>query len=167
MPSQKILEQKQAAVAQLVETLKNSPSGVLVDYKGITVADDTKLRAELRKGGVQYRVVKNTMLNLAFREIGLEGLSDSLSGTTAIAINTTDSLAAAKVLSKFAKDHENFTVKCGYMDGAAIDSATVEALSKVPGRETLIAQLCFGLNACISGLAIALDQVAKKNAEAE
>ena len=165
MPSQKILEQKQAAVAALVEVLKNSPSGVLVDYKGISVVDDTKLRAELRKAGVQYQVVKNTMLGLAFKEIGLEGMESNLSGTTAIAMNTTDPLAAAKVLSDFAKKNEKFTIKAGYMDGAAIDAKTVDALSKVPSREVLIAQLCFGLNACISGLAIALDQIAKKNAE--
>ena len=90
-------------------------------------------------------------------------MESNLSGTTAIAMNTTDPLAAAKVLSDFAKKNEKFTIKAGYMDGAAIDAKTVDALSKVPSREVLIAQLCFGLNACISGLAIALDQIAKKN----
>ena len=165
MPTEKVLAAKKSVVAELTEKMRNAQSGILVDYKGITVEQDTKLRAELRKAGVQYQVVKNTLLGLAFKEIGLEGMESNLSGTTAIAMNTTDPLAAAKVLSDFAKKNEKFTIKAGYMDGAAIDAKTVDALSKVPSREVLIAQLCFGLNACISGLAIALDQIAKKNAE--
>lgn len=165
MPSQKILEQKQAAVCELVEVLKNSSSGVLVDYKGISVTDDTKLRADLRKAGVHYKVVKNTLLSLAMKEVGLEGLDGVLSGTTALAANSTDALAAAKILSGFAKKNDKFTIKAGYMDGEVINAETVTALSKIPSKEVLIAQVLFGLNSCISGLAIALDQIAKKNAD--
>ena len=111
MPSAKILEQKQAVVAELVEKIQNSVSGVLVDYKGITVEDDTKLRANLRKEGVEYSVMKNTLISKAFDQLGFESSKSVLNGMTAIAISKDDAIAPAKILAAYAKDHQNFILK--------------------------------------------------------
>ena len=106
MPSAKVLESKQAVVAALTERLKNACAGVIVDYKGITVADDTALRKELREAGVEYTVVKNTLLRLAIAATELSGLETVLDGTTAIATSADDYVAAARILSKFADTHK-------------------------------------------------------------
>ena len=109
MPNAKVLEEKKALVASLVEKIKNSPAGVLVDYKGINVEDDTKLRRELREAGVEYAVVKNTMLRFAAKELGFDAFEEHLNGTTALAISTTDDVVApAKILNEYAKKHDNF-----------------------------------------------------------
>lgn len=153
MPSEKVLQKKQEIVKELAEKLKAAPSGVLVDYKGIGVADDTALRKELRAGGVDYFVVKNTLLRLAAKEAGLEELDSVLSGTTAIALSTDDMIAPAKILGKFATDHkEFFDIKIGFIEGNVISKEEVMALSKLPSKEVLIAQVLGGLNAPISGL---------------
>lgn len=161
MPSQKILEQKQQYVAELTEKLNNSVAGVIVSYKGITVADDTKLRADLRAAGVEYFVVKNTLLGRAAKEAGLDGLDDVLEGTTAIAVSAEDHVAAAKIISKFIEDKgktiKSYQIKAGYVDGNVIDQAGVEALAKLPPREVLVAQVLGGLNAPISGLVTVLN----------
>lgn len=103
MPSEKTLSAKKERVAQLVEMLKNSAAGVLVDYKGITVEEDTKLRKELREAGVSYFVEKNTILRFALKEAGLDGITNVLEGTTAIAISNDDQTAPARILGKFAE----------------------------------------------------------------
>ena len=103
MPSEKILKEKEAFVASLREKMESSVAGVVVDYKGINVADDTKLRKELREAGVEYFVVKNTMLRLAVKETGLAGLADVLKGSTALAVSKEDPTAAARILNKFAE----------------------------------------------------------------
>lgn len=103
MPSQKILEQKQAQVAALTEELKNSVTGVIVNYEGINVEDDTKLRKSLREAGCKYQVVKNTLLSRALKEAGIEGLDSVLEGTTAIAMSESDYAAGAKILSEYAE----------------------------------------------------------------
>lgn len=151
LPSQKVLEQKKVLVADLSEKLKNSCTGVIVDYKGISVADDTKLRKELREAGVTYTVVKNTLLGLAAKEAGIEGVDEVLSGTTAIALSESDYVAAARILSKYAEDHENFKLKLGFLDGKVIPVSEVEALAKLPSREELVAKALGGLNAPITG----------------
>lgn len=166
MPSQKILEQKKQLVAELGEKLKNSCAGVIVDYSGTSVADDTKLRRELREAGVEYRVVKNTYLRFALKDAGIEGVDDCLEGTTAIGFSENDELAAAKVLCKFADEHENFTVKAGYSDGKALDVETINQLAKVPSREALLSMFIGGLNQTIAGLARALNAVAEQKGEA-
>lgn len=165
MPSEKILSQKQQYVAELAEKLKTSVAGVVVDYKGINVADDTLLRRQLREAGVEYFVVKNTMLRFAAKEAGLDGLNSVLEGTTALAISKEDPIAAAKVLSKFADDHKNFTIKAGYMDGEVMDVDKVVALGKLPSKEQLVGQLVSVLVAPIRGLAVALNAIAEKNGE--
>lgn len=168
MPNAKILEEKKALVASLVEKIKNSPAGVLVDYKGISVEDDTKLRRELRAAGVDYAVVKNTMVRFAANELGYTGFEEHLNGTTAIAISTTDDVVApAKILCDYAKTHENFTIKVGFLEGAVIPEKEVQALAKMPSRETLIAQTLYSFNFPIMQLAIALDAIAKKSADEE
>lgn len=168
MPTAKVLEEKKALVASLVEKIKNSPAGVLVDYKGISVEDDTKLRRELRSAGVEYAVVKNTMIRFAAQELGFDGFEEHLSGTTAIAISTTDDvIAPAKILCDYAKGHENFTVKVGFLEGAVIPAEEVKALAAMPNKETLIAQTLYSFNFPIMQLAIALDAIAKKSEDGE
>ena len=123
MPSAKVLEQKQAIVAELTERLKNSVTGVLVNYKGINVADDTALRKELREAGVQYSVVKNTLLSRACEEAELTGLQTTLAGTTALATCDEDYAAAARILANYAKKSKTFEIKGGYLDGEVVELA--------------------------------------------
>ncbi|MBE6907608.1 50S ribosomal protein L10 [Marasmitruncus massiliensis] len=166
MPSEKILSQKKETVAELTSKLKNAAAGVVVDYKGITVANDTKLRKELREAGVDYAVVKNTMLRFAAKEVGYEALNDVLEGTTALAISDGDQIAAAKILTKYAEDSKGkFVVKAGFVDGGVIDAAKVAELGKLPNREGLLSMLCSALQGNIRGLAVALNAVAEKNGE--
>jgi large subunit ribosomal protein L10 len=165
MPSEKVLEQKMKVVAQLSETLNGACAGVLVDYKGITVADDTKLRAELREAGINYAVVKNTLLSLATKTAKLEDLEKVLTGTTAIATSKDDYVAAARILSKFAGTHKNFTVKSGFIDGKVISLDMLTTLAKLPSREILLATVCNVFNAPIAAFAQAIQAIADKNSE--
>ena len=151
LASEKILQQKQAYVEQLAEKMKNSVAGVIVSYMGITVADDTALRRKLREAGVEYAVVKNTMLRRAADQIGLEGLDHVLEGSTALAISATDHVAAAKILSEYAEKSKSFEIKAGYVEGKVIDPAGVSELAKMPPKEVLVAKVLGGLNAPISG----------------
>ncbi len=165
MPSQKVLEQKKALVADLSEKMKNSVSGVLVNYSGITVADDTKLRKELREAGVYYTVVKNTLVKLALKEAGIEGLDDVLNGTTALAMSENDLIAPAKILHEFASKNEKFELKAGFMEGKALDKAEVEKIAKLPSKENLLCMVLYALNGNISGLARALQAVVDQKSE--
>ncbi len=135
MPSQSVLEQKKAIVAELSERLKNSVTGVVVSYQGINTEDDTKLRKELRENNVKYTVVKNTLLSRACEEAGLDELKPVLEGTTALATSDSEYAAAARILCGYAKDHDNFKVKSGYLDGAVVDMDTIVSLSKLPTRD--------------------------------
>jgi len=164
MPSEKVLQSKQVLVAELTEKLNGAAAGVLVSYQGINVADDTALRRQLREAGVEYAVVKNTLLGRAAENANLSELKDVLSGTTALAISNDDELAPAKVLCAFAEKNNAISVKAGFMEGKVVDADTVTALSKVPPRETLLAMLAGGLNATIAGLARAINAVAEKQA---
>ena len=176
MPSEKVLEAKKAQVAELIEALKGATTGVLVDYRGLTVEEDTKLRNDLRAAGVKYFVVKNTLLRLAANQTGLEDLDSILHGPTALAISE-DAVAPAKVLADFAKDNETLEIKSGFMDGKVLSLDEIKTLAKTPSKEVLSAKLMGSLNSPISGLARLLstiaeggveiaDLVAKKNAEA-
>ena len=118
MPSAQVLESKKARAAVVTDLIKNSSAGVLVDYRGITVEEDTQLRKELREAGVTYFVEKNTMLRIALKEAGLDDLCSVLEGTTAIAVCDHDQTAPARILGKFAEAHDDkFTLKAGYVDG--------------------------------------------------
>ncbi|MDY4784610.1 50S ribosomal protein L10 [Pygmaiobacter massiliensis] len=166
MPSQKILSEKQAYVEALKAKLDSSVAGVVVDYKGISVANDTKLRRALREANVEYAVVKNTMLRLALEGKGYTELEKTLEGTTAIAISHEDPLVAAKILCKYAEESKGaFTVKAGYMDGAEMSAAEVEAIAKLPGKQELLSMLCSALQGNIRGLAVALNAIAEKSEE--
>ncbi len=166
MASEKILQEKQAYVSALAEKLSGAVAGVIVDYSGITVADDTVLRRQLREAGVDYAVVKNTMLKRAAEAANLNGLDDVLNGTTALALSD-DYVAAAKILCKYAEDNKNFTVKAGFMDGEVIGADKVNELSKLPSKEGLLSMLLSVLNGPIRGLAVALNAIAEKEPAAE
>ena len=175
MPSEKILEQKQKVVATLTESLKASCTGIIVNYKGITVAQDTKLRKELRESGDEYMVVKNTLLRLALKDAGIDGLDHVLEGTTAIAISKDDYVSSARILSKFAETSKKFEIKAGFVDGGVIDADGVKELAALPSKEVLVSKVLAGFNAPISGfvtvlngtlkgLVVALNAIAEKQA---
>ncbi|MBC8546168.1 50S ribosomal protein L10 [Clostridiaceae bacterium NSJ-31] len=166
MPSEKVLQSKKEIVAELRSKLDSAAAGVLVDYKGITVADDTKLRKELREAGVEYKVVKNTLLRFAAQDTSFSEICSVLDGTTALAISTDDVVAPAKILGKFAEDSKGkFQIKAGFMDGKYMDVNEVMALSKLPGKEQLLCMLLSALNGNIRGLAVALNAIAEKAGE--
>lgn len=162
MPSTAILEKKKQMVADLSERIKNSCAGVVVDYKGINVEDDTKLRRELREAGVEYTVVKNSILGRAAQDAGLEGLDSVLEGTTAIATSTDDYVASARILGKYADTHNNFSLKSGYLDGEVITLEKLIALSKLPSREVLLATVCNVFNAPIAAFARGVQAIVDK-----
>ena len=162
MPSQKVLEQKQQIVADLVERLNSACAGVIVDYRGITVVDDTKLRKELREAGVEYTVVKNTLLKLAIEKTELNGLDAVLEGTTAIATSADDYVAAARILCKYADSNKNFTIKNGFLDNDVIDVDKINGLAKLPSREILLANVLGAFNAPIAAFARAVQAIVDK-----
>ncbi|MBR3679131.1 MAG: 50S ribosomal protein L10 [Oscillospiraceae bacterium] len=168
MPSEKVLQSKQAKVESLTELLKNATACVLVDYKGINVADDTKLRRELREAGVTYMVQKNTLIRFAMHNIGFEQFDDVLQGTTAIAISDQDQTAAARILGEYAdKSDGKFSLKGGFVDGEVYDADKVKALAKIPSKDILLAQLVGSLQGPMQKLAATLQAlVDKKNEEA-
>ena len=167
MPSSSILAQKQAIVADLAEQLKNSPAGVVVNYQGITVDADTKMRKALREAGVKYMVVKNSLTGRACDEVGLSDMKQYLTGMTAIAIGTTDPVAPAKVLKEYAEKIESFQILAGYLDGAVVDKDTVNTLADIPSKEVLIAKLLGSIKSPIYSFAYAIQAVVDKNGEGE
>lgn len=163
MPNAEVLKQKEQIVADLTEKLKNATTGVLVDYKGISVADDTLLRKEFRAENVHYTVVKNTLLRFAAKNAGLDDLIPSLEGTTALALSDSDAIAPAKVAAKYAEklNKTGFSIKAGFMDGKVLDSAKVVELGKMPSKDQLLSMLCSALSGNIRGLAVALNAIAE------
>lgn len=167
MPNAKVLEQKQKLVAELSEKLGKAVTGVVVDYSGTTVADDTALRKELRENGVNYFVVKNTLLSRAVEGTELEGMKEVLEGTTAIALSNEDYTAAARILCNFAEKHENFKVKSGFLDGKLVDIETIESLAKLPSKEVLLATVLSAFQAPIAAFARAVQAIVDKDGSAE
>jgi large subunit ribosomal protein L10 len=176
MPSEKALEAKKAQVAEVVEVLKAAQTGILVDYRGLTVEEDTDLRNKLRAAGCKYFVIKNTLLRLATKETGLEDLDEALHGPTAVAVSDTDPVAPAKVMADYAKGNEKLEIKSGFMDGSVMSLDEVKKLAATPNMETLIAKIMGSLNAPASNLVRLLstivdggveiaDLIAKKNGE--
>ena len=163
MPNAKVLSEKQAIVAQLTEKIQNATAGVLVDYKGITVEEDTALRKECRENDVDYAVVKNTLLRFAFNNTGLSELDDLLNGTTSLAL-CSDPVAPARVMADYAKKlNGKFEIKGGFMDGKAVDLDTINSLAAIPPLPILQAQVLGTMLAPITGLAVVLKQIAEKN----
>ena len=166
MPSNSILVQKQQIVADLAEQIKNSAAGVIVNYQGITVENDTAMRKALREAGVKYVVMKNTMTGRACDMVGYGELKQHLNGMTAIAISESDPVAAAKVLKKYAEKVESFNILAGYVDGAVIDAKTVNDLAEIPNKETLVAKFLGSIQSPLYKFAYAIKAVADKDGEA-
>lgn len=167
MPNASVLEKKQQQVAELKEKIAGAVTGIIVDYKGINVSDDTALRKELRENGVEYFVVKNTILGRAIDGTYVEGMKSVLEGTTALALSKEDYTAAARILCKFAEGHDNFKVKSGFLDGEVIDVATIESLAKLPTKEVLLATVCSAFQAPIAAFARAVQAIVDKNGSAD
>ena len=165
MPSEKVLEQKAAAVDALAEKFGRAVSGILVQYQGITVEDDTKLRAAMRAAGVEYTVIKNSLIGRACDKAGFEAMKEHLEGMNAVAISYDDPIAPAKILKEYAEKIETFTLRAGFLDGAVVDEAAVKELADIPPKEVLIAKMLGSLQSPISGLAVALQAVVDKNGE--
>ena len=166
MPSAKILSEKQAYVADLKAKFESAVSGCVVAYGGINVENDTKLRKELREAGVDYMVVKNTMLRLAVKGTSLEGLAENFKGDTAVAFaHEEDPMSAARILCKYQDGDKSkkFVVKAGFMEGKVVSMDTVNALASIPALPVLQAQVLGTMLAPISGLACVLKQIAEKN----
>ena len=162
MPNAKVLSEKQAIVASLTETLQSASAGILVDYKGITVAEDTALRAELRAAGVEYSVVKNTLLRFATKNVGLE-LDEVLNGTTSMAVSKEDPIAPMRIVNSYAKKLGNrFNIKAGFMDGKVLPLEDVMALSELSSKEQLVGQVLGTMLAPITSLAIVLKAICEQ-----
>ena len=177
MPSKQILEAKKAIVAELTEKIANSKTVILVDYRGLTVEQDTELRAALRKAGVKYEVVKNTLTRFAMNNNGYSDVDSFLNGPTAIAYSYDDVVAPAKVIAEFAKKFEHLEVKVGIVEGKIFNEKEINKLAELPSREELIAKALAGFNSPIAGfvnvlngnlrgLVVALNAIAEKKANA-
>lgn len=163
MPNAKVLAAKKAVVEQLTDKIRNAAAGVIVDYRGITVAEDTALRRECRENEVDYAVVKNTLLRFAFDNTNLKDLDSHLNGTTSLAVSADDPVAPARIMADYAKKlNGKFEIKGGFMDGKAVDLDTINALAAIPPLPMLQAQVLGTMLAPITGLAVVLKQIAEK-----
>ena len=168
MPSEKILEQKKAVVAELSDKMSRAAFGVLVKYQGITVEEDTKLRAALRKAGVEYAVIKNTMIDLAVKDTPYAAqMEEHLKGPTAVAFGYTDMIAPAKIAVEFGKKSKKLTLKCGVCDGAFLDAAGVQALAELPSKEVLIARIMGSMMSAVSSFVRCVEAIRKQKAGEE
>ena len=168
MANKGVIAMKEAKVNELADSIKNSKLVLLVDYRGITVADDTKLRKDLREANGQIKVIKNNIIKRALDANKESGLDDVLEGPTAIVSSTEEYLQPLKAVYKFTKDHENYKIKGGIIEGEIKSVEEILTLAKLPSREELLAKLAGSLLGTISKLAVALDQVkTKKEAEGD
>ena len=164
MPSNKILEEKKQVVESLAAKIQSAQAGVLVKYEGIKVSEDTELRAALRKAGVEYTVMKNTLTGRACDIAGYGDMKQYLSGMTAIATSQTDPLAPAKVMKEFADKIECFEIKAGFVDSGVLDVAGVEALAATPSKEVLVAKMMGSLMSSLYSFAYVLQaKIDKEN----
>ena len=156
------VELKQPVVQAIAEDVKDAVSVVLVDYRGLTVAEDTEMRKQLREAGVVYKVCKNTMMKRAFEGTDFAQLDEYLEGPNAIAISKEDATAPARIICDFAKKAEALEVKAGVVEGSVYDAAGIQELSKIPSREVLLSKLLGSLQSPITNLARVLNQIAEK-----
>ena len=160
MPNAKVLSEKQAIVAALTERIKNASSGVFVDYKGITVAQDTELRTELRKNDVEYSVIKNTLTRFALDDCGLKEIDPILNGTTSLATSTGDPIAPFRIISDYSKKlNDVFNIKAAFMDGKVLSESEIAEISALPSKDALYSQVFGTLLAPITSLAVVLNQI--------
>lgn len=165
MPSAKVLNEKKQAVAQMVEKLQKAQAGVFVDYRGLTVSEDTDLRNKLRAAGVEYKVIKNTLTRFAAKEVGYDELDPILNGPTSLAISYDDPVAPAKVIAEFAKGNEKLEIKSGFLDGKVISLDEIKTLANTPSKDVLIAKIMGSLNSPVSSLARVLQAIVDKGVE--
>ena len=156
------LEAKKNAVEEIKNLISSSKSIVLVDYKGISVSDDTALRKSMRTNNVVYKVIKNTLFKKACEQLGVTGLDEALNGTTAFAFSGEDETSAPRLVKNAMKNYSALSIKAGVYNNAAIDEKEVLTLANIPSKETLLAQLLYVLNAPVSGLARAIKAIADK-----
>lgn len=161
-----IIEAKKQQVDVIAEQLKNSVSTVIVDYRGLTVAEVTELRSQLREAGVEYKVYKNTMVRRAAEQAGIEGLDEFLTGpTAAVATSTEDVVAPAKVIAGFAKEHEALEIKTGVMEGSVISAEEVKTVGSLPSHDGLVSMLLSVLQAPVRNFAYAVKAVGEQKEE--
>jgi large subunit ribosomal protein L10 len=163
MPSKKILDAKKEVVSALAADFKDAKSFVFADARGLTVLQDTAMRADFRKNNITYKVIKNTTSALVFKELGVEGLEEIFKGPTAIAFSKEDMIAPAKFMKQYADKIDKLSLKGGVVEGKAISAADVNALASVPSKEVLYAQVAYGLISPIVKLAVALNAIVEKN----
>ncbi len=157
-----IKAQKAAIVAEISEQIKDADSIVVVDYRGLTVAQDTQLRKSLREAGVVYKVYKNTFITSAIKGTDFEGIAPLLEGPTAIAIGKEDATAPARVIAKFAKDAKALEIKGGVVEGSVYDVKGIEKIATIPSRDELISKLLGSLQSPITNFARVMNQLAEK-----
>ena len=160
MPNAKVLSEKQAIVEALAQRIQNAEAGILVDYRGITVAEDTALRAELRKESVEYTVVKNTLTRRALDQLGMNDLDHVLNGTTSLATAEHDPIAPFRILNDYSKKlGERFNIKAAFMEGKILNDAEIEEMSALPSKDALYSKVLGTMIAPITGLAVCLGQI--------
>lgn len=160
MPNAKVLSEKQAIVEALAERIKGASAGILVDYKGITVAEDTALRTELRKDEVNYTVVKNTLTRKALDKLGMSDLDSVLNGTTSLATAENDPIAPFRILNDYSKKlGERFNIKAAFMEGKVLSATEIAEMAELPSKDALYAKVLGTMIAPITGLAVCLGQI--------
>ena len=159
------VELKNPVVEEISELLNGAATAVVVDYRGLTVAEDTELRKQLREAGVVYKVYKNTMINFAIKDTEFADLAQHLEGPTAIAVCKDDATAAARVLAKFAKTAEALEIKGGVVDGVYYDAAGIGQIASIPSREVLLSKLLGSMQSPVTNFARVIKQIAEKNEE--
>ena len=160
MPNAKVLSEKQAIVEALAERIKNAGAGLLVDYKGITVAEDTALRTELRKDGVEYTVVKNTLTRKALDKLGMSDLDHVLNGTTSLATAEHDPIAPFRIINDYSKKlGDRFNIKAAFMEGKVLSESEIAEMAELPSKDALYAKVLGTMIAPITGLAVCLGQI--------
>lgn len=158
------VEIKKPIVEEISESIKDAQSVVLVDYRGLTVEQDTKLRKTLREAGITYKVYKNTMMNFAFKGTAFEALAPHLEGPSAIAISTTDATAAARIISDFTKEAPALELKAGVVEGTYYDQAGIKLVATIPSREVLLAKFLGSIQSPVTNFARVIKQIAEKEA---
>ena len=161
------VELKQPIVQEISEQIKDAQSVVVVDYRGLTVAEDTQLRKQLREAGVAYKVYKNTLVNFAIKGTDFESLSDVLEGPNAFAISTTDATAPARVIAKFAKTAPALEIKAGVVEGTFYDADGMKAIATIPSREELLSKFLGSIQSPITNFARVINQIAGKGGAAD
>jgi len=159
------VELKKPVVEEISELLNGAATAVVVDYRGLTVAEDTELRKQLREAGVVYKVYKNTMINFAIKDTEFADLAQHLEGPTAIAVCKDDATAAARVLAKFAKTAEALEIKGGVVDGVYYDATGIGQIASIPSREVLLSKLLGSMQSPVTNFARVIKQIAEKNEE--